>query len=85
MGVLHGSTWRTLRVPDQRLEDLVILDVMNDLILPQERYPEIFMLIPLLEVCQEGASRRAVLGGRLGLLSRDLEDRVNQDVINDLV
>ena len=27
--------------------------VMNDLILPQGRYPESFVLISLLEVCQE--------------------------------
>ena len=32
---------------------MVILDNMNDLILLQGRYPEIFMLITLLEVCQE--------------------------------
>ena len=32
---------------------MVIPDVMDDLILPQGRYPESFMLISLLEVCQE--------------------------------
>ena len=32
---------------------MVILDVMDDLILPQGRYPESFVLISLLEVCQE--------------------------------
>ena len=42
--------------------DLVIPDVMND-VLPQGRYPENFVLISLLEVCQEGGSRRGVLGG----------------------
>ena len=36
------------------LEDRVILDVMDDIILPPGRYPENFMLISLLEVCQEG-------------------------------
>ena len=35
------------------LEDMVILDVMDDLILPQERYPESFVLIYVLEVFQE--------------------------------
>ena len=37
----------------RELEDMVIPDVMDDLILPQGRYPESFMLISLLEVCQE--------------------------------
>ena len=32
----------------------VIPDVMNDVILPQGRYPENFVLISQLEVCQEG-------------------------------
>ena len=36
------------------MEDMVIPDVMDDLILPQGRYPESFMLTSLLEVCQEG-------------------------------
>ena len=35
------------------MEDWVILDVMNDLVLPQESYPENLMLLSLLEVCQE--------------------------------
>ena len=32
---------------------MVILDVMDDLILTQGIYPESFVLISLLEVCQE--------------------------------
>ena len=35
------------------LEDLVILDVMGDIILPQGRYPERLMLLSSLELCQE--------------------------------
>ena len=35
------------------MEDRVILDVMNDSFLPQVRFPEIFVLISQLEVCQE--------------------------------
>ena len=35
------------------MEDLVIPDVMNDVFLPQGRYPENFVLISQLEVCQE--------------------------------
>ena len=45
------------------MEDRVIPDIMNDF-LPLGRYPENFMLISILEVCQEGGSRRGVLGGR---------------------
>ena len=37
-------------------KDMVIQDVMDDLVLPQGRYPEYFVLISLLEVCQEGGS-----------------------------
>ena len=35
------------------MEDRVILDIMNDLGRPQESYPENFMLLSLLEVCQD--------------------------------
>ena len=47
------------------MEDMVVPDVMNDVFLPQERYPENFVLISLLEVCQEwGGQERGVHGGR---------------------
>ena len=47
------------------MEDRVIPDVMNDVFLPQGRYPENFVLISQLKVRQEGGgSRRGVLGGR---------------------
>ena len=35
------------------MEDMVIPDIMNDVFLPQGRYPENFVSIPQLEVCQE--------------------------------
>ena len=35
------------------MEDRVIPDIMNHVFLPQGRYPENFVLISLLEVCQE--------------------------------
>ena len=35
------------------MEDRVIPDVMNDVFLPKGRYPENFVPISLLEVCQE--------------------------------
>ena len=72
-----------LRVPD------VMNDVCspqgrypeNDVCLPQGRYPENFVLVSQLEVCQEGGSRRGVLGGHWGFLTRDMEDRVIPDVM----
>ena len=66
------------------MEDMVIPDIMNDVFLPQGRYPENFVLISQLEVCQEGGSRRGVLGGRWGFLTGDMEDRVIPDVTNDV-
>ena len=45
------------------MEDRVLLDDMDDVFLPQGRYPENVVLISQLEVCQEGGSRRGVLGG----------------------
>ena len=40
------------------MEDMVISDIMNDVFLPQGRYPENFMLISQLEVCQEGGVKK---------------------------
>ena len=40
------------------LEDMIILDVMDDHILAPERYPANFMLLYLLEVCQEGGAKK---------------------------
>ena len=37
---------------------MVILDVMDDLVLPQGRYPESFVSLSLLEVCQEGGVQK---------------------------
>ena len=44
------------------MEDLVIPDVMNDVFLPQGRYPENFVLISQLEEGQEGGRQE---GGNL--------------------
>ena len=44
------------------LEDVVIPEAINDVILPQGRYPESFGLISILEVCREwGGARRGYL------------------------
>ena len=40
------------------MDDRVISDVMNDVFLPQGRYPENFVLISKLEVCQEGGVKK---------------------------
>ena len=40
------------------MEDMVILDVMNGVFLPHGRYPENFVLISSLEVCQEGGVKK---------------------------
>ena len=52
------------------MEDLVIPDVMNDVFLPQGRYPENFVLISLLEVCQEGGVKKEGTSRTLGVLDR---------------
>ena len=44
------------------MEDMVIPDVMNDVFLPTGRYPKNFVLISLLEVCQEWGVKKGVLG-----------------------
>ena len=40
------------------MEDRVIPNVMNDVFLPHGRYPENFVPISLLEVCQEGGVKK---------------------------
>ena len=40
------------------MEDRVIPEVMYDVFSPQGRYPENFVLISQLEVCQEGEGSR---------------------------
>ena len=46
------------------MEDIVVLDVMNDVLSPQGRNPENFVLISQLEEGQEGGgARKRVLGG----------------------
>ena len=42
------------------LDDRVIADTMNDVFLPQGRYPENFALISQSEVCQEGGVKKGV-------------------------
>ena len=58
---------------------------MDDLDRLQGRYPENFVLISQLEVCQEGGSRRGLHGGCWGLLIGDMDDRVIPDLLNDVL
>ena len=60
------------------MDDRVIPDVMNDVFLPQGRYPENFVPIPLLE----GGSRKGILVGHWGFLTKDRVDRVIPDIMN---
>ena len=66
------------------MEDMVVPDIMNDVFLAQGRYPEIFLLISQLEVCQEGRVKKGVLVGRCGFLTRDMKDMVVPDIMNDV-
>ena len=43
---------------------MVIPDILNDVFLPQGRYPENFVLISQLEERQEEGVKKGVLGGR---------------------
>ena len=40
------------------MEDMIVPDVMNDVFLPQGRYPENFVLTYKLEGCQEGGVKK---------------------------
>ena len=54
------------------MEDRVIPDVMNDVFLPQGRYPENFVLISQLKVCQEGRVKKGDTWRTLGVPDRRL-------------
>ena len=66
------------------LDDWVILDVMAVLWRPQGSYPESFVLISLLEVCQESSVFMVVLEGHCRFLTGDLDERVIFDVMDVL-
>ena len=59
-----GGRWEVTDV-----EERVTPDIMNDVFSPQGRYPENFVFISLLEVCQEGGVKKGVIGGRWGFLT----------------
>ena len=49
------------------MEDRVIPDIVNDVFLPQGRYPENFVPISLLELCQEGGVKKVGTWRMLGV------------------
>ena len=49
------------------MEDMVVPDVMNDVFLPQGRYPENFVFISQLEVRQEVGVKKGVTWRTLGV------------------
>ena len=78
-GVL-GGRWGFL---NGDMEDRVTPDVMNDVFLPKGRYPENFVLISQLEVCQEGGGQeRGYFEDIGGFLTGNMEDRVIPDAMN---
>ena len=57
-GVKKGGTRGHWGFLTRHMEDRVIPDVMNDVFLPRERYPENFVLISQSEVFQEGGVKK---------------------------
>ena len=80
-GVIGGQ-WGLLT---RQMDDRVTPDFKKDIFLPYWRYPEIFVLICQREVCQEGEVRKGVLGGHWWFLTRDMDDRVIPDIMNDVL
>ena len=52
------------------MEDMVVPDIMNDVFVPQGRYPENFVLISQSEVCQEGVVKKGGTWRRLKVPDR---------------
>ena len=66
-GVKKGGTWGTLRVSDQRHGGYGCSWCHEWCFLPQGRYPENFVLISHLEVCQEGGVKKCSTWKTLGV------------------
>ena len=58
--VSEMGTRRGLGILRGDMEDRVILNIMDALVTPQQRYLECFVLISLLEVCQEWVVKKGV-------------------------
>ena len=48
------------------MDERVIVDIINDVFVPQGRYPENLVLISQLEVCQEGGVKKGGTWRTLG-------------------
>ena len=55
------------------MEDRVVPDIINDVFLPQGRYPDNFVLISQLEVCKEGGVKKGGTWGTLRVPDRTHE------------
>ena len=66
------------------MEDMDVPDVINDVFLPQGRYPENFVLIFLWEVCQEGGVKKGGTWRTLGVSYQRHEGGVIFDVMHDV-
>ena len=62
----------------------ITIQSMDDLGRLLGRYPENFMLISQLEVCQGGGVKKGVLGGSSVFLIGDMDDRVIPGIMNDV-
>ena len=62
---------------------MVVPDIMNDVFLPQGRYPENFMLISQC-VLGRGGVKKGGTWRTLRFLTGDMEDMVISDVMNDV-
>ena len=69
---IGSDTWEDIEISWPDLKNRVIFYIMDGIDRPQGRNPEIFMLITLLEVCQEEGHSMDVLGGHWGFLIEDL-------------
>ena len=66
------------------MEDRVIPDVMNHVFYPKEDTLKIVCGYLNWKCVRKGRSRRGVLGGHWGFLTREMEDRVILDNMDDL-
>ena len=64
---------------------MVIPDVINDVFLPQGRYPENFVLISQLEVREEGVGQEGGTWRTFRVLTGNMKVRVILDVVDDVV
>ena len=81
---MFSGTWRMMKVPDRMHGEQGHLDIMDGLGRPPGRYPECFVLILLLEVCQEWGVKKLGTLRILRVPDRHLEGRVILDILDDL-